>query len=415
MKKQLLLLFLFTVLSFGQTTKKVLFLGNSYTQVNNLPLLIKNIANSTNDDIIYDSNTPGGYTLQGHSTNTTSTNKIQVGNWDYVVLQEQSQLPSFPLAQVQTSVFPYATQLNNLIKQYNTCAETLFYMTWGRKNGDASNCAGWPAVCTYEGMDDLLRERYITMATNNNAVVSPVGAVWRNLRTNNPTIELYNADESHPSIAGSYAAALTFYTTIFRKNPLNCTFDSTISSADAAIIKQAVKTVVFDNLTTWFIPNYDPLASFNSVVNNNSVSFSNSSQNSVVYNWDFGDGTFSNEENPTHIYTTTGNFTVQLTTTNCGKTSVITQNITINTLNDFDFNLDKIKIYPNPVDAILSIENGAEIEKITIYDFTGKIIQTHFNNNNHSVLLNVSTLTSGIYLLKITSATGIVNKKIIKN
>lgn len=415
MYKHTLLLLLFTALSFGQTTKKVLFLGNSYTQVNNLPLLIKNIANSTSDDVIYDSNLPGGYTLQGHSTNTTSLNKIQVGNWDFVVLQEQSQLPSFPLSQVQTAVFPYATQLNNVIEQYNPCAETMFYMTWGRKNGDASNCAVWPAVCTYEGMDDLLYERYMTMATDNNAVVSPVGAVWRNLRTNNPTIELYSADESHPSIAGSYAAALTFYTTIFRKNPLNCTFNSTLSNEDATIIKQAVKSVVFDNLNTWFITTYDPVASFNYVVNNNSVSFTNSSENSTTYNWNFGDGTFSTEENPIHSYATTGNFSVHLTVTTCGKTSEITQNITITTLNSSNFDLEKITIYPNPVDAFLKIENSSSIKKIEIYDFSGKIIQTNINTENHLITLNVSSLPTGIYLLKITTATGNINKKIIKN
>lgn len=415
MLKKLLILFLFTALSFGQTTKKVLFLGNSYTQVNDLPLLIKNIANSTNDNIIYDSNLPGGYTLQGHSSNATSLNKIQVGNWDFVVLQEQSQLPSFPLPQVQSQVFPYATQLNNVIEQYNPCAETLFYMTWGRKNGDASNCGGWPAVCTYEGMDDLLRDRYITMATDNNAVVSPVGAVWRNLRTNNPTIELYSSDESHPSIAGSYAAALTFYTTIFRKNPLNCTFNSTLSVADATSIKQAVKNVVFDNFDTWFITDYDPVASFNYVVNSNSVSFTNSSENATTYNWDFGDGTFSTEENPTHIYTATGNFTVQLTITTCGKTSLKSENIVINTLNSSNFDLEKITIYPNPVDEILTIEHNSTIEKIEIYDFSGKNILTNFSSDNHSIILNVSSLPTGIYLLKITTGTGIVNKKIIKN
>ena len=53
--------------SFAQT-KNVLFLGNSYTGVNNLPLLTYNLALSLGDTINYDSNTPGGYTYQGHST-----------------------------------------------------------------------------------------------------------------------------------------------------------------------------------------------------------------------------------------------------------------------------------------------------------------------------------------------------------
>lgn len=100
------------VYSFGQQTKKVLFIGNSYTASNNLPLLIDQMANSTGDDLIYDSNTPGGYTLKQHSSNATTLSKINQGNWDYVVLQDQSQYPSLSDNFVETNVYPYAEALN---------------------------------------------------------------------------------------------------------------------------------------------------------------------------------------------------------------------------------------------------------------------------------------------------------------
>ena len=67
--------------SFSQSTKRVLFLGNSYTYVNGMPQLATSIANSTGDTLITDFNAPGGYTFQEHSTNTTSLNKIMSGNW----------------------------------------------------------------------------------------------------------------------------------------------------------------------------------------------------------------------------------------------------------------------------------------------------------------------------------------------
>ena len=114
MIKQILILsfLICTGLGAQNLNKKVLFLGNSYTGVNNLPQMIANVALSVGDSLIFDSNTPGGYTLQGHSTNTTSLSKIAVGDWDFVVLQEQSQLPSFPDGQVQSSVFPFARALD---------------------------------------------------------------------------------------------------------------------------------------------------------------------------------------------------------------------------------------------------------------------------------------------------------------
>ena len=132
-------------------------------------------------------------------------------------------------------------------------------MTWGRKNGDASNCANFPPICTYNGMDSLLRLRYMTMADDNEAQVSPVGAVWRHIRTNFSTIELYQSDLSHPSLAGSYAAACTFYTVFFQKNPELISFNGGLSDTDAANIRSSVKTVVFDDLATWNITNINPI------------------------------------------------------------------------------------------------------------------------------------------------------------
>ena len=204
----------------SQAHTRVLFIGNSYTGVNNLPQIVYDVCLSAGDTIQFSSNSPGGTTFQQHVSNTTTEAEIKLGNWDFVVLQEQSQLPSFPINQVQSQCFPYAAMLNDSIEKYNPCAETVFYMTWGRKNGDASNCSSWPPVCTYAGMDSLLHLRYMTMAADNQSIVSPVGAVWNYVRSNFPSINLYQSDESHPSLAGSYLAACTFYTSLLRKNPL---------------------------------------------------------------------------------------------------------------------------------------------------------------------------------------------------
>jgi hypothetical protein len=256
--KKLFLLLIIPFLSFGQTDSlNVLFIGNSYTATNNLPNIVSTIANSMGDYLYTESNLIGGATLQTHVNNTITNNLIMNGDWDHVVIQEQSQYPSFPLWQVEQDVFPYAAQLNQFISDYNECGQTMFFMTWGRENGDTNNCPNWPPVCTYEGMDDLLHERYMIMANDNDAFVSPVGAVWRYIRDNQYDIDLYSADGSHPSFLGSYVAGVCFYTAIFQKDPLdipwNEEWDMVLSESDSEIIHEIVKIVVYDNLDEWNI------------------------------------------------------------------------------------------------------------------------------------------------------------------
>lgn len=298
-------------------TARVLFLGNSYTAANNLPQLVSLVAASAGDSVYYESNTPGGYTLEGHSANAVSLQKIMSGNWDYVVLQEQSQRPSLPWPDVQHLVLPYARALDSIINLYNPCAETMFYMTWGRKNGDSQNCPDWPPVCTYEGMDSLLRLRYELMADTNNAVCSPVGAVWHYIRDVFPGIELYSMDESHPSQAGSYAAACSFYASIFRKNPENIPFNYTLHPDTAAMIRNAAKIMVYDSLLKWNTGLFDPMASFSFDAAGYLVNFANTSINADHFWWDFGDGNTSALINPVHTYEFPGIFDVRLVASHC--------------------------------------------------------------------------------------------------
>ncbi len=416
MKKSLVFLFLFLLFfaAQSQTTLKVLFLGNSYTSVNDLPGLTFQVTKSAGDSLIYSSSTPGGYTLNQHSTYATSTGLINQGGWDFVVLQEQSQLPSFTDGEVQTMVFPYATTLNNMILTADSCTETIFYMTWGRKNGDATNCAVWPPVCTYEGMDSLLHLRYMMMAQDNNAEVSPVGAVWHYLRANAPGIELYNADESHPSPAGSYAAACTFYTSLFRKSPLNISYDYTLSPSDASTIRNAVKTVVFDSLAHWYNVDEIPAASFNANHNGLQVTFTSTSVNAHHFNWSFGDGASSTDENPVYTFAAAGSYTVTLTTEYCGLYDTTTQTIAVAPVGIETMNSD-VSFFPNPVRNILTITTENEISGVTISDASGRIVLAKSLIGSQKTEIDLSSIEDGIYFVRVETPAGIALQKIVKN
>ena len=305
----------------AQQSYKVLFLGNSYTYVNDLPQMIHDVALSAGDTLIFDSHAPGGYQLQDHNVDMNSQAKIMAGGWHYVVIQGQSQEPVMLSNQFNNG----GLALHNKIRQYNPCAVTVPYMTWGRKNGDAANCQSYPLMCTYRLMDSTIRSRYQTLTANIQGEVAPVSVVWRYLRQNHPGIELYATDESHPSLAGTYAAACCFYATLFKKDPTLITFNPGLSAVDAAAIRYAAKTQVFDQLSLW---NYKklPVARFGYEIGPgvNEAVFHPSTIPRQTYQWDFGDGSTSSVIAPTHSYAANGTYTVSLTTSNCDLQGVHT-------------------------------------------------------------------------------------------
>ena len=410
------LVYLSTSLVAQKQTKRVLFIGNSYTGTNNLPSMFANVANSTNDTIIYDNNTPGGYTYQLHTSNSSTLAKIAIGNWDYVVLQEQSQLPSFSNSQVRTNVFPFARTLDSLINVGNSCAETVFYMTWGRKNGDASNCQFFAPLCTYQGMDSLLNLRYRQLADSNEAIVSPVGAVWNHIRTNYPLIDLYRADESHPSVKGTYAAACTFYASVLRKDPTLITFNSSLSVIEANQIKAAAKAVVYDSLLVWHIGEYDVDASYNHSISTNQVTFTSDSSSNNTHFWDFGDSTFSTLANPVKTYLSNRTYPIKHFISDCSSSDSITQLISIVStgISTNQGHEKRIMLFPNPTNGSFNLKASTEIigKHYQIFDLKGSIVKEAriCATQSQIELINVNP---GIYFFKIVG-TNTVDKLVVQ-
>ena len=81
--------------------------------------------------------------------------------WDYVVINERSTKPAYPVPRYCDETYIYAEKLRNFIVEHNPNATILWYMTWGHKNGNKKNCIDYPWMCSYEGMQESIRKNYM--------------------------------------------------------------------------------------------------------------------------------------------------------------------------------------------------------------------------------------------------------------
>jgi len=89
--------------------------------------------------------------------------------------------------------------------------------------------------------------------------------------------------------------------------------------------------------------------------------------------------------------------------------------VSCQTLSTPDFNTDDINIYPNPVSDLLNISSKAALDQLIIYDLNGKVIvDTKAMNQDKNYTVDLSQLSSGLYLMKLKSGKQTVTKRIIK-
>ena len=172
-----------------------------------------------------------------------------------------------------------------------------------------------------------------------------------------------------------------------------------------------------DTATFSITPQPLPISDYIYSINNNTVSFEPLSIYTTDYYWEFGDGSNSQQPNPTYTFNNTGTYQVSLHSYNfCGFNSV-TKPVTITTMGVEDAYSMSFKIIPNPNDGnfIIEIPENFQVQKLEIISKEGKIIDDNIicEKNSRSIKLNFNNLSKGLHFLKIICNNKIIFKKVI--
>ena len=185
---------------------RILFVGNSYSF--KVPGALARVAKEVKRKVVVEGVTRGGWTLQKHAGSEETLARIRGGKWDVVVLQEQSQLPSFSREQRNRKMIPPARTPVTEIRKMG--AIPVFFQTWGRRDGDHKNAEAFPKD-TFEKMQHRLVIGYReAAAAAEGALVVPVGEAWAREMKGGTGKRLFAKDGSHPSAAGVNFSAEVF-------------------------------------------------------------------------------------------------------------------------------------------------------------------------------------------------------------
>lgn len=313
--------------SFSQQETNVLFIGNSFTFMNNMPTMFKEIAVSKGKKVYVDSVVEGGKDLKYHSSQIETYEKIKAKKWDYLILQAHSNELAQPESKIDINTLPYAKKIVDSVRATNSCVQVVMYMTWAYKNGNPK----WSVISSYDSMQYRIKNQYMRFADLLDARVSPVGEVWKNVRANYTGINLYDPDNQHPSLAGSYLSACTHFASIFGESPIGNKAPAPVDEKVRQIIEFNASQIVLNNLNQWrFISKESTLNNaYDLVLTDSTLQTFNRSTGYTSFKWTFGDGTESLEENPKHLYQSKGIFDVILSISNNCKTIELKRTIEV--------------------------------------------------------------------------------------
>ena len=181
--------------------RRVLFIGNSLTYWSDLPLIVQSLADSAGGASLAVMTVAfPDYNLDDHRAHGSAERAIALGGWEVVVLQQgPSSLPE-NRAQLRASVGVFNGQIRA------RGAAPALYSVWPQRSR--------------RGDFDAAIESYELAAEDVNGLLFPVASAWLAAWRRDPALELYSPDGLHPSIAGSYLAALVMYGVLYDRSPI---------------------------------------------------------------------------------------------------------------------------------------------------------------------------------------------------
>jgi hypothetical protein len=199
---------------------RILFIGNSLTFANDLPAMVQQLGRSEPGRTV----TVGAvafpdFSLEDHWNQGDALKAIKAGPWDFVVLQQG---PS-ALPESRTNLIEWSGRFATEIRRAG--ARPALYMVWP----ELSRESVWSEVT----------ESYRAAAAAVDGVLLPAGEALRSARATDPALALFAGDGFHPTVAGTYGAALVIYAMTANVSPLGLSG----RAGDAPVAHQAAATL----------------------------------------------------------------------------------------------------------------------------------------------------------------------------
>ncbi len=204
--------------------KKVLFVGNSFSYYNNsLHNHVLRLAKEA-DPVNADSYQFKSMTISGgflYEEEPAMPAMLKSKKWDVVVLQGNSSEP-LPSNREHAARFRASVlAIDKLVRESG--AKSALYMTWA-----------------YQGKPEMtapLAEAYTGVGNEAGALVVPAGLAFERALRERPGLVLHVSDKMHPTLAGSYLVACTFFSALYGKSAVGMAYPEGLDKDTASFLQ----------------------------------------------------------------------------------------------------------------------------------------------------------------------------------
>lgn len=224
-------------------SKKMAFLGNSFTYYFGTAFMFKEIARTEGHQVDAFIGVKGSQMFSDHVRLYMSQEVLKQGNFDYAFLQDAATNLAEYADKGTKSILDASNKLNTQTLTYSPSCQIVYERTW------ASSTDNYRGYGSYDKLDYLIKtgaEKLVADVDHKGIIISPIGLGFRVAREQN--VNLIHTDNKHQSREGAYMKAcinyLFVYKTRFTSNVSNCGVDPTVAKS----IRDIAERVVFDGV-----------------------------------------------------------------------------------------------------------------------------------------------------------------------